>query len=151
MTAKKTKTKTKHGGRKPGSWKRGLTAASLRTFRKANRISRARLAEMIGVSQTTIQNWETDRVFPTDKNQVELERVMAGTQRPATVGGQRISAKAVFETGRRQATDSVSRDETAVTGQVVSAYLAYLASAKGKTVTKDGLCDLVRSVKDALA
>ena len=132
------KTKTKHSGRKPGSWKHGLTADALRAFRKNNHVSRARLAKSLGVSQTTINNWEIGLVFPTDRNQDQLQRVM---KNPSAVVA---SAPARQESFSRDGNHGVG---LAATGQIVS---AYLASAKGKTVTQDDLCNLVRSVRSAL-
>lgn len=47
------------GGRKPGKWT-VVTPDEIRAFRQEHQISRSRLAGALGVSSTTIQNWETD-------------------------------------------------------------------------------------------
>ena len=77
--AKKTGKRSggKKKGRKPGAWKDGLTGDSVRAFRKTNDVTRARLAEMLEVSTTTIQNWETGISAPSQERQTALERVMA--------------------------------------------------------------------------
>ena len=61
--------KSKRGGRKPGAWTL-LKPTDLIGFREKNKISRARLAGALGVSSTSIQNWETGNAVPTDKSQL---------------------------------------------------------------------------------
>lgn len=46
-------------GRKPGAWTL-VTPQEIRAFREEHEISRSRLAGALGVSSTTVQNWETN-------------------------------------------------------------------------------------------
>lgn len=49
------------GGRSPGHWEL-VQPDELRRFREEQRLSRAKLANLVGVSATSVQNWESGRV-----------------------------------------------------------------------------------------
>lgn len=134
-----TETKKSRGGRKPGAWKDGLSAETLRAFRKDYGLSRAVAARLLAVSATTIQNWELESVIPTPKSQAELERLVKEAKRTGVVPGAPPSR-------RKGAAFSSSYGETfAATGQIV---VAYMATTK---ITQDGLLELIRLVRSALA
>lgn len=78
----------RRGGRKPGAWTL-ISPDALRAWRDENKVSRAHLASMLGVSSTSVQNWETGHAVATTKTQqrlVELTKRAPGqpqTTRPA--------------------------------------------------------------------
>lgn len=146
-TATKAKPKKKgRGGRVKGVWKTGLSGDVMRQFRKDHKVSRGKMAKMLGVSSTTIQNWEVGVAVPTPKNQAELERVLKGEkiqkngQKPKATNG--TVSQAPF------AHDDHHGVELSITGQIVSAWLGS-PRIKGN-VSQDDLVGLVRSVRSAL-
>src|SRR5437660_1456992 len=79
-----TKPKRRGGGRKPGKWT--LTSPDeLRAFRASTKTSRARLAEMLGVSPQSVLNWESKTVA-TPKLQAKLAKVIKGGGAAAPTG-----------------------------------------------------------------
>lgn len=126
------------GGRKPGEW-RHVTPEAIREFRQEHRISRARLAGALGVSSTSVQNWESGTVATMRTQQQLADLIRAGPaalatirSAPGTVGSWDPSA--------------VLGPQILTTGAIVG---AYLQSNPGK-VTNDDLVELIRSVRAAL-
>jgi DNA-binding transcriptional regulator YiaG len=81
---------TNRGGRKKGQWTE-TTPDTIRDFRRIGRISRSRLASALGVSATSVQNWEVGLVVATpamQKKIVELIKASPelGRPRPAQAG-----------------------------------------------------------------
>ncbi|MBL4848106.1 MAG: helix-turn-helix domain-containing protein [Planctomycetes bacterium] len=115
---------------KSGVWKH-VQPEEILAYRKNNGISRAKLATTLGVSATSVQNWEGGRVaaIPTQRR---LRSLIDGDPLPA----------------KRSSKDDP--DErlcvVTVTGQIVAAYLA----SQENVVNPDRLTELIRSVKDAL-
>lgn len=143
-TKKTTKSSKGRGGRTPGVWRDGLSGDAMRQYRKTNRISRSKMGKLLGVSSTTIQNWEVGVAVPTPKNQTELERVLNGAAPAKSVESEKSSVRQTpFAHGDHHGV------ELTTTGQIVS---AWLNSPKVKGgVTKDDLVGVVRSVRSALA
>lgn len=134
-----TETKKSRGGRKPGAWKDGLSAETLRAFRKDYGLSRSVASRLLSVSATTIQNWELESVIPTPKSQDELERLVKEAKRTGVVPG-------APPPRRSGVTFAAGAGETLIaTGQIV---VAYMGTTK---VTQDGLLELIRLVRSALA
>jgi DNA-binding transcriptional regulator YiaG len=73
------KRRTRRGGRRPGTWTDGLTADKIRGWRESSKLSRATLANLMDVSPTSIQNWETGTAIPTARYQKALRELMDGT------------------------------------------------------------------------
>jgi DNA-binding transcriptional regulator YiaG len=124
------------GGRKKGEWKL-LTKDQLMTFRKDQRISRARLAELMGVSSTSIQNWETNTV-PTMKAQQKLAQLI---NNPTVVSDiPRVRKPSLFDR-------SDDRRDAAIqaTGTIVTAYLQV-----NRDLGQDQLVNLITRVKKEL-
>lgn len=128
-------TRKGRGGRKPGVWTL-LTPEKLRDYRDRNRISRARLAAMLGVSSTSVQNWETGTVASTKIQQRLAELIAAGP--PASVPPR----KPPF------LWDASSRSNAAVqaTATIIVAY-----THVQRDLPPDRLVDLVRAVRQALS
>lgn len=127
--------KQRRGGRKPGAWRQGLTASALRQFRENNHVSRIMLARAIGVSATTIQNWETGASIPIPRSQDDLERIMAN---PALV----------VRASRDGHTNDGAHGVLIATGTIVA---ACLTSDKCITVDSlDGLVETIHAVRGAL-
>src|SRR5689334_19794207 len=87
MARKKTEGGPPRGGRKPGKWT-AVTPDEIRAFRQDNQISRSRLAGALGVSSTTIQNWETDNGVAMPRLQQKVaDLIKAGPAALATARG----------------------------------------------------------------
>lgn len=134
-----TNTTRRRGGRKPGAWKDGLSAETLRAFRKDYGVSRAVAARLLSVSATTIQNWELESVIPTMKSQEVLEQLVKEAKRTGVVPGAPEPRRKTMSYG-----GGVGETLTA-TGQIV---VAYMGTTK---ITQDGLLELIRLVRSALA
>lgn len=61
--------------RKPAEWAI-LKPLDLLNFRKKHQISRIKLAGMMGVSSTSVQNWESGTCAPSEENQKKLKKLM---------------------------------------------------------------------------
>ena len=129
----KKKTRKNRGGRKPGKWEL-TTPEEITRYRKAHNLSRAKLADQLKVSTTSIQNWETGRVA-SRKIQERLR---------ALIDGKPISAGIASE-GLGPPRSTPADTAIATTGVIVE---AYLRTQKG--LDQDQLKALVRGVKRAL-
>jgi DNA-binding transcriptional regulator YiaG len=125
------KTKAGRGGRKPGKWE-FVTPEAIRAHRRENALSRAKLANQLGVSTTSIQNWESGRPASL-KIQRQLRDLMDGKS-PA---------------GAQAPTGASGEPEASVIRTTGSIVAAYLQSSK-TTLQPAQLAKLVRSVRMAL-
>lgn len=73
----KAKAPRRRGGRTPGVWTL-LAQGELKTFRKDAKLSRSSLAGLLGVSSTSVQNWETGRSVPLTRYQEQIVALMKG-------------------------------------------------------------------------
>jgi DNA-binding transcriptional regulator YiaG len=127
---KTTGRKSGRGGRKPGKWE-FVTPEAIRAHRAENALSRAKLANHLGVSTTSIQNWESGRPASL-KIQRQLRDLMDGKSPagPVVAGANGEPEASVIRT----------------TGTIVAAYLQ-----SSKAVLQPAqLSKLVRSVRAAL-
>jgi DNA-binding transcriptional regulator YiaG len=93
------RTTKNRGGRKKGSWTE-TSPDTIRDFRRAGRISRSRLASALGVSATSVQNWEVGLVVATPAMQKKIVELIKsspdlGRPRPASAqqgGGVEVEA-----------------------------------------------------------
>lgn len=124
-------------GRKPGAWTH-LTPEALRAFREEHKLSRDRLADLLGVSRTSIQNWETLELPPSPKTQQRLaELLRAG---PGAIPPPR-KAPSLWDAPRPQRTDA---GVLLATGAIVAAW------ARTHTLSQDELLALIQTVREAL-
>lgn len=138
------KTKKKNmGGRKPGSWTL-LTQEQLKSWRLEKGVSRLRLARALGVSPTSVQNWEVGIAVPTTASQQKLLDVMKTPDRIPAKGT--VSPALAFVPSQAQTDLLKGGDLHNVVGAIVATYV----SAGAKTLTPQELPDLVRSVRSAL-
>jgi DNA-binding transcriptional regulator YiaG len=142
--AKKKQPGRKRGGRKPGKWTL-LTPEALRSWREGNGVSRARLASMLGVSSTSVQNWETGHAVATTKLQQRLAELTKSA--PEAAAGRRPA-------GRQAVPVSVSAagngDPSLI--QATSAIVIEAIRSNGKRgVSAKDLAVLIRTVRDALS
>ncbi|MCW8138565.1 MAG: helix-turn-helix transcriptional regulator [Planctomycetota bacterium] len=116
-----------------------LTPEKLKAYRAENRISRARLAELLGVSSTSVQNWETNTVASMKIQERLAQLIAAG---PAAIPPSR-KAPSLWDRG-----SSSDQGDPALlaTGTIVAGYL----QVKGGELGVDELLGLIRSVKQAL-
>lgn len=125
------------GGRRPGAWTL-VTPEALRTFRSENKLSRARLALMLGVSSTSVQNWETGTVASMKIQQRLAELIAAG---PSAILPPRKAAS-LWDMASTQQTDPA----ITTTGTIVA---GYLQTHQG--MSPNDLIGLIRSVRQALS
>lgn len=137
--AKKKVQRAKRGGRSPGQWV-DLTREQVLAFRKSAKLSRAKLAELLGVSSTSIQNWETGRAVPLRRYQQQLVELMRSGP-PSSSGGRQPP-------GARPSTPELEVARLTVTGEILK---AYLATAQGGKVSQEQLLALARSLRASLA
>jgi DNA-binding transcriptional regulator YiaG len=130
--------KKRHGGRKPGSWVH-TTPEELREYRATHQLSRGRLAAMLGVSSTSVQNWESGKVA-SEKVQLALARVLQS-------GAPDLSAPVTRASVQHGSNGGSSDPVISTTGAIVSGYLR----SRGKPVEPDELLSLIRVVREALS
>lgn len=138
------------GGRKPGQWLH-LEQDQLKAYRKDAKLSRARLAELLDVSSTSIQNWETGRSVPVKRYQERLVELMTGTPpapAPARAGRGAVRADGDGPVGHAGAgSDHLQATRLSVAGEILK---GYLATAQGGKLSTDALIELVGSLRRAL-
>ncbi|MCO5172210.1 MAG: helix-turn-helix domain-containing protein [Planctomycetes bacterium] len=122
--------KRRRGGRPKGTWDR-VQPAELLDYRQRRGLSRVRLAEMLGVSPTTIVNWELGHGVATPAYQDRLRELLDA---PAD-----LAAPPVAPAG--EPADATIE----ATGRIVVAYLA-----RGGAVRPEDLPGLIREVRGAL-
>jgi DNA-binding XRE family transcriptional regulator len=147
--AKKTKaakiTKKGRGGRKPGVWTL-VTPEQIRVYRKTNGTSRAKLADMLGVSNTTVQNWETGKGAAFPKIQERIKALLDGAPQPApSRRGSRGGAAPQPATSNGSHAPTNGYDSTVeATGRIVAAFLG------GAKIQRQELGAVIREVRSAL-
>ena len=132
-----TSGRRRRGGRKPGEWKL-VTPEQLRDYRSTNKISRARLAQMLGVSSTSVQNWETGTVASMKIQQRLAELIAAG---PAAILPPRKQAS-LWDMAARDKNDPA----ITTTGTIVAGYVSTHSG-----MSAEDLIGLIRSVRQALS
>ncbi len=132
--ARKVKTSARgRGGRKPGKWT-WVTPGEIRAYRERTGSSRAALAQELGVSTTSVQNWESGKVA-SSKIQQRLRALMDGDPLPRPNG----------EARRVTPPNGGDRAAIGTTGAIVAAYLETQHNFR-----PDQLPELVRRVRHAL-
>lgn len=63
------------GGRPPGKWSK-IKRDEIKSFREAHSISRARFAGILGVSPTSVQNWEVGKATAIPRIQAKMRQVI---------------------------------------------------------------------------
>lgn len=130
------------GGRTKGTWV-DVQPEKIRAFRDEHRISRVMLAKALGVSSTTVQNWETNVGVAVPKMQTKLAEILAAG--PSAV---QISAASLRGSGGGGSSTvaEVIGHQVSTTGMIVNAYLASQANA----VSPEELVELIGAVRKAL-
>lgn len=128
----------KRAGRKPGVWKY-VTPEQLREFRTSGQVSRARIASALGVSSTSVQNWEAGRAAMPRLQKRLAELIAAG---PAALDDGLPEADGAAADGP---VGSVLSSQLLATGTIVGSYI----TAHGK-MSHEQLMELIRSVRSAL-
>jgi transcriptional regulator with XRE-family HTH domain len=130
------------GGRRELVWKL-LTGEQLKAWRLENGVSRARLAQILGVSSTSVQNWETGTVA-TMRTQQRLAELMKAP--PAAIPPRRRAPSLWDAGGQQQRQQPVVDPTLTAVGTIVS---EYLKGAKG--LGGDELVSLITAVRQALS
>ncbi len=124
----------RRGGRKPGKWEL-VDPLEFRRWREQQRISRARLASLLGVSATSIQNWEVGHAVPSRPHQERMAELMKS---PTAVSAAAAPRPTVFGEDVGAVIDA--------TGAIITAYV------KGAPdLSQDELLELIRTVRQALS
>jgi DNA-binding transcriptional regulator YiaG len=128
----------KRAGRKPGVWKY-VTPEQLKEFRTTGQVSRARIASALGVSSTSVQNWESGRAAMPRLQKRLAELIAAGPAAlddgdPEVEGG-----------GGEGAVGGVLSSQLLATGTIVGSYI----TAHGK-MSHEQLLELIKTVRGAL-
>lgn len=125
--------KKRRGGRQPGKWEL-VDPLEFRRWRDQQKLSRARVASLLGVSSTSVQNWETGNAVPSRRYQERLAELM------------KDPSAATAPTARRAAGVG-GGDGAAVlaTGEIVRAYLS-----GAPDLGREDLVGLIRAVRQAL-
>lgn len=148
-TKKLTKKTGRRGGRKPGQWVH-VTQEAVGKFRKGAQLSRGKLAEMLGVSSTSVQNWEAGHSVPMPRYQQKLaELITSGGAKPSPSA----SESAPTRVRSRQAVPlSAASPEVEVTRLSVAGEIMkdYLATPQGAKVSQEQLVALTRALMGAL-
>jgi DNA-binding transcriptional regulator YiaG len=139
------KTGARRGGRKPGAWAL-VTPEALRGWRETQKMSRASVASTLGVSSTSVQNWETGHAVATAKMQQKLADLMKA---PAPAGGARSRGSST-PASNGAARHPANGDPTLIQATASIVIEAIRAGGK-KDVSAKELGVLVRTVRDALA
>jgi transcriptional regulator with XRE-family HTH domain len=144
-TPKAPRAKGRRGGRKKGEWVL-VTSDALRQYRKDAHLSRNKFAEILDVSATTIQNWESGKAVPTKKSQARLADLIKSGAPSASNGNGTVgkSAPRQVTSNGGAATDT----QLTVTGEVLK---AFLATARGGKTSPEQLVQLTKSLRAALA
>lgn len=134
------------GGRKPGTWTL-VSPAELRGWREKHKMSRGSVAATLGVSSTSIQNWETGHAVATTKMQQKLADLMKAPA-PAAPAPSRRGATPSALNGA--APHAVNGDPNLI--QATASIVVEAIRAGGKrSVSAKELGLMVRTVRDALA
>ncbi len=131
-------TSRKRAGRKPGVWKY-VTPEQLREFRTSGQVSRARIASALGVSSTSVQNWESGRAAMPRLQKRLAELIAAG---PGALDDGAPDGDGLASDGP---VGGVLSSQLLATGTIVGSYI----TAHGK-MSHDQLMELIRSVRSAL-
>lgn len=116
------------GGRVKGAWT-VTDPDGLRQFRKRYGLSRVRLGKMLGVSPTTVQNWETGADVASPAAQEKIAAAMKDAPAGLPIP--------------RKAAPGVSDAAIETTGTIVDGYLRSL----GRPLTKEELLVLIDRVR----
>jgi transcriptional regulator with XRE-family HTH domain len=126
------------GGRPPGKWEL-VDPLEFRTWRQQQRLSRARLASLLDVSATSIQNWDTGNAVPSRKYQERLAELMK--RPPGALEGAAPPRRPALATGGDGDAAAIS-----ATGAIVAAYV------KGAPeMDQEDLLLLIQTVRSALS
>lgn len=132
------------GGRRPGSWTL-VNPEVLRGWREKHKMSRAHVASTLGVSSTSVQNWETGHAVATTKMQQKLAELLKAE--PTTSGTVPTNRPPAPPNGVAPS----SHDHPALVQATAAIVVEAIRAGGGKNVSARELGVLVRTVRDALA
>lgn len=143
---KSAKKKGRPGGREPGQWVH-LTQDEVKSFRTTAGLSRGKLAVMLGVSSTSIQNWETGRSVPVETFQRKLRALIESGASKAPRSARRPSGSPSAETASAVTLPNVQVARLTVAGEVVK---GFLTTSQGSKMSQEQLVALTRALYAAL-
>lgn len=139
---------SRRGGRTPGKWTL-LTKDQLRSFRKDSKLSRSALSALLGVSSSSIQNWETERSVPLTRYQEQLVELMRGGGPAAVAGnGRRSKARASGRSSNGALLGASGGVSLTATAEILK---GFLATSEGAKTSKEELVALTISLRAALS
>jgi len=150
----KKKKKKRTGGRIAGKWA-DVTPAEIVTFRQKNKISRAALAGALGVSSTSVQNWEGGQVVAVPKIQAKLRSVIdAGSDAVASQSTHSNSGASIPLAGLGVKTVSditVAWLNTQGAKTVSDITVAWIHTQGAKPPKPEMVCAAIKQFREALA
>ena len=151
-SAKKEETKSGgSAGRPKGVWS-VLQAGALRPWRESNNISRGKLASMLKVSPTSIQNWESDKAIPSTKYQEAIVSLMSGNV-PVTTNNVPKRGRPPKAASTTNA-NVVDMSGASSVGSIVTSYVSGIVTnyvQKNGKMSIDDLAKRLDSVRNAFA
>ncbi|RMG09753.1 MAG: XRE family transcriptional regulator [Planctomycetota bacterium] len=132
QSPRKQSPRKKTSSKRKRTWTK-VTFEELDSWRAARGIPKKRMAEMLGVTNSTYHNWARGIAVATPNTQERIRRVLAGEEATAATPGQGPPARC-------------SAEVMSATGQIVNSYLQTRPSG----MTPEKLVELVRQVRSAL-
>lgn len=135
----KTTKRARKGGRQRGTWTE-VQPEQIRAFREEHAISRNMLASTLGVSATSVQNWETGMAVAMPSIQARLASIIQagpGAIQTADGGARRGSGAGVA---------ALVGHQVSATGMIVNGFL----TSQSRKFTQEELIELIKTVRGAL-
>lgn len=136
----KSARRARKGGRVRGSWTE-VQPEQIRAFRDEHAISRNMLASTLGVSATSVQNWETGLAVAMPPVQAKLAGIIqAGPSAIQTTDG------AGARRGSAAGVAALVGHQVSATGMIVNGFL----TSQSRKFTQEELIELIKTVRGAL-
>lgn len=137
----KSTKRPRKGGRQRGSWTE-VQPEQVRAFREEHAISRNMLAATLGVSATSVQNWETGLAVAMPAIQAKLASIIQAG--PSAVHS--ADPSGVRRGGGPSAAAALVGHQVSATGMIVNGFL----TSQSRKFTQEELIELIKSVRGAL-
>lgn len=138
---------TRRGSSAPDGRARSWTVVTfeeLEAWRQRHGLPKKRVADRLGVTNSTYHNWARGIAVATPATQHKIHALINGAE---VVIGPRAARSDSWGNGHADASDHDGSAVLSSTAQIVNAYLQSRPAAK---LTPEGLCQLIREVTRAL-
>ncbi len=137
----KSAKRARKGGRQRGSWTE-VQPEQIRAFRDEHAISRNMLASTLGVSATSVQNWETGLAVAMPTVQAKLAGIIQAG--PSAVHS--IDGAGSRRSGGAAGVAALVGHQVSATGMIVNGFL----TSQSRKFTQEELIELIKTVRGAL-